>query len=177
MKKVVCVIMITLIFFIIYFLQANIFNLFSIAGVKPNLFVVLMLIVGLFAGKKVGIPFAIIMGIILDLLGAKIVGISSIMFIVIVILADIYDKNFSKDNRMTIIIMVISTTIIYELGIYILNAFKLSINMELISFIKVLIIEAIYNTLLTIIIYPIIQNVGNLLDEIFKEKKILTRYF
>ncbi|MCI8486285.1 MAG: rod shape-determining protein MreD, partial [Clostridia bacterium] len=82
MKKVVCVIMITLIFFIIYFLQANIFNLFSIAGVKPNLFVVLMLIVGLFAGKKVGIPFAIIMGIILDLLGAKIVGISSIMFIV-----------------------------------------------------------------------------------------------
>ena len=173
MKKVVCVIMITLIFFIIYFLQANIFNLFSIAGVKPNLFVVLMLIVGLFAGKKVGIPFVII----LDLLGAKIVGISSIMFIVIVILADIYDKNFSKDNRMTIIIMVISTTIIYELGIYILNAFKLSINMELISFIKVLIIEAIYNTLLTIIIYPIIQNVGNLLDEIFKEKKILTRYF
>ena len=177
MKKVVCIITIALIFFVIYFLQANVFNLFSIAGVKPNLFILLMLIVGLFSGKKIGIPFAIILGIILDLLGGKIIGISSIMFVVIVILADIYDKNFSKDNRMTIIIMVISTTIIYELGIYILNVFKLSINIELISFIKVLIIEVIYNTLLTIIIYPIIQNLGNLLEGIFKEQKILTRYF
>ncbi len=99
------------------------------------------------------------------------------MFVIIVILADIYDKNFSKDNRMTIMIMVISTTFIYEFGIYILNVFKLSINLELISFIKILIIEAIYNTLLTIIIYPIIQNMGILLEEIFKEQKILTRYF
>lgn len=99
------------------------------------------------------------------------------MFVIIVILADIYDKNFSKDNRMTIMIMVISTTIIYEFGVYMLSVFKLSINVELISFIKILIIEAIYNALLTIIIYPIIQNVGTLLEDTFKEQKILTRYF
>lgn len=99
------------------------------------------------------------------------------MFVIISIVADMYDKNFSKDNRMTIMIMVISTTIIYEFGIYILSVFKLSINWELISFIKILIIEAIYNALLTIIIYPIIQNLGTVLEETFKEQKILTRYF
>ena len=43
------------------------------------------------------------------------------MFVIIVILADIYDKNFSKDNRITIMIMVASTTIIFEFGIYFLN--------------------------------------------------------
>lgn len=99
------------------------------------------------------------------------------MFVMIVILADIYDKNFSKDNRITIMIIVLSTTIIYELGMYILNVFKLSISLELISFIKILIIECIYNILLTIIIYPIIQKLGDLLEEIFKEQKILTKYF
>lgn len=99
------------------------------------------------------------------------------MFVIIVILADIYDKNFSKDNRITIMIMVASTTIIFEFGIYFLNLLKLSIPLELISFIKILIIEVIYNTILTIIIYPIIQNLGTLLEENFKEQKILTRYF
>lgn len=177
LKKVVSIIALTLIFFVIYFLQANFFKLFNIAGVKPNLFILLMLVVGLFIGKKVGIPLGIILGIILDLLAGKIIGISSIMFIIIVILADIYDKNFSKDNRMTIMIMVASTTIIFESGIYILNVLKLSIPLELISFIKILIIEVIYNTILTIIIYPIIQNLGALLEENFKEQKILTRYF
>ena len=128
-------------------------------------------------GKKVGLPFALILGIILDLLSGKIVGISSIMFSLIVILADVYNKNFSKDNRMTIIIMVISTTIIYELGKYIYDIFKLSIEIELIPFIKILVIECIYNTILTIICYPIIQKVGIILEENFKQKNRLTRYF
>ncbi len=141
------------------------------------MFILLMLVVGLFIGKKYGIPLGIILGIILDLLAGKIIGISSIMFVIIVILADIYDKNFSKDNRMTIMIMVASTTIIFESGTYMLNLLKLSIHLELISFIKILIIEAIYNTILTIILYPIIQNLGTLLEENFKEQKILTRYF
>lgn len=177
MKKLISIIAIILIFFVIYFLQANFFNLFSIAGVKPNLFILLMLILGLFAGKKPGIPIGIVLGIVLDILNGKIIGISSIMFVIIVILADIYDKNFSKDNRMTIMVMVISTTIIYEFGIYILSIFKLSINLELISFAKILMIEAIYNALLTIIMYPIIQKLGTLLEENFKEQNILTRYF
>lgn len=177
MKKVISIITLTLIFFVIYFLQADFFSWFNIAGVKPNLFILLMLVVGLFVGKKIGIPLGIILGIILDLLTGKIIGISSIMFVIIVILADIYDKNFSKDNRMTIMIMVASTTIIFETGIYMLNLLKLSIPLELISFIKILIIEVIYNTILTIIIYPIIQNSGTLLEESFKEQKILTRYF
>ena len=46
-----------------------------------------MLVIGLFIGKKVGIIFAIITGILLDLLGGKIIGITSIMFIIIVILS------------------------------------------------------------------------------------------
>ena len=40
------------------------------------------------------------------------------MFIIIVILSDIYDKNFSKDSKIAIMLMVISTTTIYEVGVY-----------------------------------------------------------
>ena len=84
LKKVISIVSLCFIFFIIYFLQANFFSWFNIAGIKPNLIILLMLVIGLFIGKKVGIIFAIITGILLDLLGGKIIGITSIMFIIIV---------------------------------------------------------------------------------------------
>lgn len=41
-------------FILLYLLQANFFNWFTIAGIKPNLFIILILFIGLFAGKHVG---------------------------------------------------------------------------------------------------------------------------
>jgi rod shape-determining protein MreD len=177
LKKVISIVSLCFIFFIIYFLQANFFSWFNIAGIKPNLIILLMLVIGLFIGKKVGIIFAIITGILLDLLGGKIIGITSIMFIIIVILSDIYDKNFSKDSKIAIMLMVISTTTIYEVGVYMLNIIKTSSNIEFFAFTKILVVEIIFNAILTIILYPIIQKAGMYLENNFKEPKILTRYF
>ena len=42
MKKTIDIIIIILAFFIIYFLQTNFFTWFNIAGIMPNLFVVLI---------------------------------------------------------------------------------------------------------------------------------------
>ena len=175
LKKVISIVSLCFIFFIIYFLQANFFSWFNIAGIKPNLIILLMLVIGLFIGKKVGIIFAIITGILLDLLGGKIIGITSIMFIIIVILSDIYDKNFSKDSKIAIMLMVISTTTIYEVGVYMLNIIKTSSNIEIFAFTKILVVEIIFNAILTIILYPIIQKAGMYFENNFKETNILTR--
>lgn len=177
MKKVLAIIFIIITFLIIYFLQANFFIWFNIAGIKPNLFVVLILLVGLFAGKKVGIPIAIFLGFFLDVIIGKSIGISAFMFAIIAFFAGYLDKNFSKDSRLTIMLMVAGSTVIYEIGSYAFNIINLSTYVEIISFAKILAIEIIYNTILTIIIYPLIQKAGYKLEEIFKENKILTRYF
>ena len=55
MKKAVSILLMFIAFLIIYFLQVNFFTWFNIAGVMPNLFVVLILVIGLFAGKYAGI--------------------------------------------------------------------------------------------------------------------------
>ncbi len=74
-------------------------------------------------------------------------------------------------------LMVVVSTFIFELGSYVLSAITLGINVEVLYFIKVLFIEIIYNALITIIIYPGVQLIGYKIEEIFKEQKILTRYF
>ena len=52
-----------------------------------------------------------------------------------------------------------------------------SINVEVLSFIKILIVEIIYNILVTIIIYPLMQKFGYYMENEYKGNKILTRYF
>ena len=164
MKKLLIVFIMIIVFLLIYFLQANFFNWFTIAGNKPNVFII-------------SISFSILSGIFLDALIAKKVGISGIMFGIITVLGIYFDKNFSKDSKLTIILMTIGATIIYEIGTYVLNSILQGAQLEILPFIKILSIETLYNVLITIIIYPIFRVAGNIVEENFKGNKILTRYF
>lgn len=177
MRKTITIAMLIVTFLIIYFLQVNFFNWFTIAGVKPNIFIVFILFISLYAGNKVGIPFGIISGLFLDIILGKNLGTYAIMLGVIGIIGGYFDKNFSKESKITIILMVIGSTFIFEIGSYIIQIIEQSINVEVIEFIKILLIEAIYNTILTIILYPLMQKLGYKIEETFKVQKILTRYF
>ena len=68
-------------------------------------------------------------------------------------------------------------TMFFEIGYYIFKIVKWNATFEFLPFIKILLIEILFNIILTIIIYPLIQNLGNKLEEIFKPKKMLTRYY
>ena len=177
MKKVVAVLLIILSFFIIYFLQSNFFTWFTIAKVQPNLFVIFVLLIGLFAGKKLGLILGIIFGFYLDVVVGRQIGISGIMLGLIGLAGEYLDKNFSKVSRITIILMIISSTVVFEVGSYIFSLITLPVIVEILGFLKILLIETLYNVIVTIIIYPIIQKLGHLLEETFKTRNILTRYF
>lgn len=177
MKKVFINIAIIISFIFIYLLQANFFTRINIAGVMPNLFVILMLYIGLFMGKKVAITYGIVLGILIDIFIGRKLGITSIMLAIVGLIANFIDKNFSKDSRITVMAIVGTCTILYEIGIYILSYMFLKINIELVAFAKILLIETIYNIILTIIIYPIMQFTGYDVEEEFKGSRVLTRYF
>lgn len=177
MKKILINIIFFVTFIIIYLLHSNFFNWFKIAGVMPNLFVIFILVISLYSNKITGITFGIITGLLLDFFIGKKIGITAIMLGVVGIIGTIFDKNFSKENRVTLIIMVIVSTLAFEIGSYILSYFVYDNYLQILPFIEILLIECFYNALLTIILYPLIQIAGNIVEEEYKGNKILTRYF
>lgn len=177
MRNTLIIIITIIIFILLYLLQVNFFSWFTIAGISPNLFIILIMFLGLFGGKRLGIPMGIFLGLVLDLFISNKIGITSIMLGVVGISAGILDKNFSKDSRITIILMTSGITAIYEIGLYILNYFIISINFEILPFIKILLIEILYNDIIIIILYPLLQKVGNYIENSFRGKQILTRYY
>ena len=143
----------------------------------PNLFVILVLFIALFTNRTLGVTYGVILGILLDLFIGKKIGITAIMLGAIGIIGSIFDKNFSKDSRITMMIMVMVSTIIYEVGMYFINYIIFSINVEILEFTKILLVEVLYNIIITIIIYPLLQKTGYYIENKYKENKILTRYF
>lgn len=80
MKKALTIVILCITFLIIYFLQMNLFSWVTIAGVKPNLFIIFILFIGLFSGRKYGLILGAVFGFLIDVLGNNIVGASSIAY-------------------------------------------------------------------------------------------------
>lgn len=177
MKRFIINICLILTFVLIYILQSNFFIGFRIAGIMPNVFVIYILFIGLFAHKIMGPVYGIICGIFLDFFLGKKIGINSIMLGAVGIMGIVFDRNFSKENRITLMVMVLISTICFEVGSYILNYFINKSSLEWLTFAKILAIECVYNLLLTLILYPIMQILGNKIEKEYKGNKILTRYF
>ena len=173
MKKSKAILTIFVLFLIVYFLQANFFTWFNIGGIMPNLFVILVLFIGLFASQKLGI----FIGLIIDTIVGKGIGFSSLFLALIGLLGEYFDKNFSKDSKITIILMGVIATSFYEVGMYIVNIAKYGAQVEIGKFLFILLIENIFNSLLIIIFYPLMKKVGYYLEDVFKKKQLLTRYF
>ena len=177
MKRVIIHIVLIITAIVVYFLQVNLFSWFTIAGVMPNLFLIYILFIGLFAGKTKGAIYGIAVGLFLDLTVGKLIGLYAVSLGLVGFSTGILDKNFSKDSRMTIMFMVATVTIAFELVTYLANYLILETNIELIPFALILLIELVYNLLLTIIFYPLMQKFGFYIENEYKENKILTRYF
>lgn len=177
MKKIIINVMLVVSFLFIYFLQVNLFSSFKIAGVMPNLFIIYVLFIGLFYNRLSGVIYGTIFGLLLDFYIGKKIGISAVMLGIVGLFGGIFDKNFSKESRFTIIIMSMVCTVFYEFGKYVLGYFIYKYSFELLAFINILFIECIYNIIIIIILYPLIRKFGYYIEEVCKGNKILTRYF
>ena len=136
-----------------------------------------MLFVALFSNQFLGISLGVIFGLILDFVYGRVIGTTAVMLCIIGYLGSYFDKNFSKENKLTIILMVAGATLIYEFGLYFLNSIILEFEREYLAFLKIVLVETLYNILLSIIVYPIMQKFGYVIDRTFKKNNILTRYF
>ena len=176
MKKILIIAGLFISFIIIYFLQINFFSWYTIAGIQPNLFIILALFIGLYIEKNYGLTLVIIMGFLLDLFTSKIIGYNIIIMGLAVLIGRIYDKNFSKEKRITFITMTMVATFICEIVAYALQIFFLKAEFDILKFIYIILIETIYNIILIIILYPLIQKIGNFIEENFKKEKIFSKY-
>lgn len=177
MKKALVITVFFIVFLLLYFLQSNFFSWYNIAGIQPNLYIIFVLFIGLFLGKSYGTALGVIFGLLIDLFIGKRIGLNGIMLGICGMIGGILDKSFSKDNRITFMLMTFFVTILCEIINYTLQIILLSAEPAFTEFMKIVIVEAIYNTILLIILYPLIQKAGERTEEILSKEKTLMKYY
>lgn len=177
MKRALVIIAFFIVFLILYFLQANFFSWYNIAGIKPNLFIIFALFIGLFIGKTTGFSLGLVFGILLDLFVGKRIGLNAIMLSIVGLIGGVFDKSFSKESRITFMTMTFAVTILSEIINYTLQIILLGAEPVFINFMQITIVEAIFNAILVIILYPLIQKAGDKAEEVYNERKTLMRYY
>lgn len=126
-----------------------------------------------FHGSILGFLF----GFYIDIVNGRLVGATAILLCLIGFFAEYMYKNTSNDNKVTIILLALANTFIFEVIAYIFSIWRLNVSLEIFSFVKILFIETVYNVILTIILYPIIQKSNDFLSEIFKNKNSSNKIF
>ena len=66
--------------------------------------------------------------------------------------------------------MTIGATLICEIISYLIQIIVFKLSIELLPFIKIVAIETLYNAMLIIIIYPLIEKAGEILEKVFKKR-------
>ena len=89
----------------------------------------------------------------------------------------ILENRFSSDSKITILIMQSIVTAIYEFVLAGYRALFIHAYIDILPFIYILAIEILFNALVIIILYPLIQRFGFYLESVFNKKEMLTRYF
>lgn len=74
-------------------------------------------------------------------------------------------------------LMTAGATLICEIISYLIQIIIFKGLIEILPFIKIVVIETIYNSMLIIIMYPLIEKTGNILEKVFTEKNVLTKYY
>ncbi len=174
MQKFKSTLIIILMFFIVYFLQLNFFSWFNIAGIKPNLFIPLVLFVGLYVGKKIGILYGMCLGLILDITIGRTIGENVILLGIVGYVGEVYDRNFSKSKKISIIILNVLCLTIFETIEYAILCLGFKANVEISLFIEKLILENLYNILIIIIFFEPMKNLGSYIEKNFKDRLFLT---
>ncbi len=155
MKKIINIIVIFLIFLLIYFLQISIFNNYTIFNVKPNLFIIFIFSIGIKYNKLFATITGLTIGFLIDLLISNKIGINMILFGALGFTTSYLSQLLFSENKLTNILIIFISTCIMEIIKYFLNVVLLNINLEITEFLFITFIEAVYNILIFIIIYPI----------------------
>ena len=74
-------------------------------------------------------------------------------------------------------LITLGISLICEILLYTTQILLFNLSIELKTFLKILMIESLYNVIIIIIIYPLLEKSGEILTKIFKERNILTKYY
>lgn len=165
MRKTLTTIIIICVIGIAIFLQANLIQKVPLSGTSANIGIILIASMGLMCGRFVGGITGLIYGIIYDICFGRAIGIYTGMYLLVGYLSGRFNKNFSKENKVSMIFLISIVTAIFEGCIYLFCVLFRNYDFELQSMMFIIAKELVYNTILILISYKFLIWFGDMINK------------
>lgn len=133
-------------------LQVTVLNIFSIFGVKPDIFIILCFICSVIFKQKTALGFSILIGFLKDTLTVSSFGIHTFLFPIICLSLRHIKKNVSLDNDFIAGFFLLIYILVCDVLVnFIIQSYGPHISIPV--FFRVFLLEAIYSTVIFLSLY------------------------
>lgn len=157
-------IVVTLEILICFLLQTTIFQWFSLAGVTPNLLLILTVSIGFMRGRTEGLFIGFVCGLLIDFYYGDLIGICALIYLIVGYLSGYANKIFVKEDFTIPLLLIGAGELIYFFSYYVLE-FLLRGRLNIIYyFIHIGVPRIIYTVVVSIFIYRLLNRINTLLE-------------
>lgn len=165
---------VTIFIFVCFILQCSVFTNFAFAGIIPNLMIILTSSFGFMRGEKEGLVIGFFCGILSDIFFGEFLGFYALVLMYIGFINGKFCRIFYPEDIKLPIALIIISDLSYGIICYVL-LFLLRGRLNFpYYFTKVILPEALYTIVVTMVLYPIILKVNEKLEA--KEKRSAQKF-
>ena len=165
MKRIICSFVMMIIFYII---QTTIFNKITVAGIKPNVVIILVVLIGYKYGKIPGMLMGFFMGLFLDLTESDYIGYYSLIYLIIGYLVGFSNKLYTNDSTLIPLGLVGASDFMLNFLIFI-TGFLLRNRLDLPYYMmRIILPEVVYTIIVSVLLYRIMDYIYVKLETIGK---------
>jgi rod shape-determining protein MreD len=147
-----------------FILQSTFFRGLAFAGIVPNLMVVVTASLGFMRGDRTGLITGFFCGLLIDIFFGDVIGMYAMIYMYIGYLNGKFSGIFYPENIKLPMILILMSNIFYGLFTYaLLFMMRSRLNFNY-YFGSVIIPEVVYTIAVTLVLYPIILLLHNLLE-------------
>ncbi|MGI6778959.1 MAG: rod shape-determining protein MreD [Acetivibrionales bacterium] len=146
----------TLCILLIMLLQSTILEYTEIYGVKPNLMIVFIICVAFLRGSTEGTIVGFFTGLLQDMLFGTLLGFYALLGMYLGLFVGMVNKKLYRENLFIIVFFTFISTMLYETCVFVLTSINTVISGQvsiLFPFVKVILPEAIYNSLISVLVH------------------------
>ena len=157
-------VIVTIIILVCFILQCSVFGSFAFAGIIPNLMIVLASSFGFMRGEKEGLIIGFFCGLLSDVFFGSFLGFYALLLMYIGYLNGKFSRIFYPEDIKLPMALIITSDLSYGIICYVLM-FMLRDRLEFsYYFMHVILPEALYTTVITLFLYPLVLKVNEKLE-------------
>ena len=157
-----------------YLLQCTVFSALELAGIKPNLLIIVTASFGFMRGSREGMLVGFFSGLFVDIQFGGMIGFYALIYLLIGFINGLFEQMyFDEDIKLPLFLIMISE-FIYGVVIYFLE-FLLRSDFDFLYYLnRIIVPELIYTIVITIGLYPLIHFINQKLEA--EEKRSASKF-